>query len=236
MLEYEDSSKSSVWTDNSLSVKGPWQMKYTLLGNNYDTPVAPAGNLNLSTNIADIKTYASGTLWVGTEGVTSGTCGEVFAEYDIELYRPGVFAVPQVMTSLTATGAASSTVMFPTATTFVYGTNFAYFSTNGNTVVFNELPAGSFLFILTATGLSGAEASNINFSVPTGYTFTQTNFVNNSNLPYLVSNSSTSSIIIYSVQLPQPTQFTCTITGFTHLSTSGPVGLRCVSYDVPNYG
>jgi hypothetical protein len=239
LLEYQDSSKSSVWTENSLVVKGPWPKLYTLLGNNYSTPFNPANSANNTTmagfNNVDIKTYAAGVLWVASEGVSAGTVGEVFLEYELELIRPGVFSNAYVNTTIEGPP-KSTTVMFGTGTAYnMFGSSHASV-TGDNVVVFDELPAGSFCAFLNANGLTGADSPGISFSVPTGYTLTQTSFLNQGN-PYMVASSSSDAMIMYSFQLPQPAQVTMTIAGFSHLSTSGTAAsLRVFSYDVPNFG
>lgn len=77
MLSYKSSTRSALWQAASLNV------------NMVDTMGLSRRKFTRDGDVSgDLKTYDVGTLYIYTEGQTSGLLGELWVEYDISLYTP----------------------------------------------------------------------------------------------------------------------------------------------------
>jgi hypothetical protein len=130
-------------------------------------------------NNLDIKTYDSGSLFVGTtDGSGAVGWGKLFVSYDVELYIPqlvpnGNVLLPQDI--LIASGITSAYPYALSASRFQYGPN--YFTIAGGTL--NCAVAGTYLITYEATattsitsvslGLGGGATFNTDYSPLNGY-------------------------------------------------------------------
>lgn len=147
MLENEHKAANAVWAPCSFVVNGPEALggrRYIRTG-------------NLASNL-DIKTYDLGNLIVATQGCAdTSAVGELYVEYEIDLYTPVVsvsaLALAQSST-INAAGSISDTALFGTAATQTGGLQV---TASGDVLTFNSV--GRYLVfvgVLAGTGLSTA--------------------------------------------------------------------------------
>lgn len=155
LMEYQDCIRDVPWMAGGFSVGNISDKKYLRFGN---------GTVSLQTITAlveDIKTYAVGQLFVGCDGISAGTVGEVWMDFEIELMNPGIFITPEVMINVNSAVTSSAYYPFDAAGLNVsfYG-NMRPTSIGTDSLLKYELPPGQYLSLftceLTGSGESGS--------------------------------------------------------------------------------
>jgi len=211
MMELQDSIKCNAWDSAALSINTGSDKKYTNSGSVY--PAGPTGTA------ADIKTFATGVFWAGTSGVSAGTVGELYINYEIELMNPGIYMASPYMLNANFQAPTTTTLFSATNITQKGNLSIAY-STN---MVINFTAIGPiYLQIIASTTAASAggvfvvtSGGTLNGSVDTHITTTTTTVFGCINATGLV---------------------VITFSGFTNLSTSGYSTLQIMPYDSLAYG
>jgi hypothetical protein len=218
MLDYSDSFRDAPWTAGACQCTGIGRRLFTQFGNNYGQTANLNNQAVNSATLADVKTYASGQLLVATDGVSAGTIGEIWLDYEVELMNPGVFQIPGVMLSV-ATAPSSASNMITPATAVSRG-NLALVTITNTTVAY-ELPPGTYAISMVVSVTS----TDTGTMVPSG-----NGVVNLAGLNYGLS-SATGLTINNFFQVTIGTLVTITWSGFSHLNTSAGMTFRLMPYD-----
>jgi hypothetical protein len=235
ILEYEDSLREVPWMGGNISVKNISDKKYTLFGNNYNqtaqllitgTASGGAGPLTAAT---DVKTFAIGQLYVGCDGVSQATVGEVWMEYQIELLNPGVFAIPGIMLHPNQATAGSTSAPWSATGPLLPNGNLQLVGATSTNCMY-EMPPGQY-FLCFSAGITGTgESGTIVVTAPAGgnATVTQTQQYQSSTAESSVYfdtssiNVTTGGLVLF------------TATGFSKLSTY--TSLRITAYNYLLFG
>jgi hypothetical protein len=142
MLENQFKAANAVWAPCTLNVP-PGE---ALGARRYIRSGSLASNL-------DIKTYDIGRLVVAAQGCADTTAiGELYVEYEIELFTPVVSAAAQALATsivITGGGTVSDTALFGTAAT--YGSGGLGVTASGDVLTFNRV--GRYQVVIYATGV-----------------------------------------------------------------------------------
>jgi hypothetical protein len=144
-LTYEDSTRSPPWMEQCMISCSEnlraYPQYYTRTG------TLPANQ--------DIKTYDTGNLWLCSQGVSAGTVGELWVEYDVTLITPGVTGLVGSSGKLVSGGGGvSATNVFGNVPALTGNLAFQYFpSAGGNPayILFNQSYQGLMVVSLTGT-------------------------------------------------------------------------------------
>jgi hypothetical protein len=217
LLEYESSCRGAPWAANSMDCKGMNQKLYSFYGNQPNSNETGAVTSTSTYLNVDIKTYSAGQIFVGLDGVSTGTVGELYLEYEVEFSEPGVWTVPPVQIHIFGNGQNSSSFFATPANTTIFS-NIATSAPSSNSIVFPDFPAGQFMIFSKAV-ISGTETAINVAASGTGVTTLGGSW-----------NSSSSTANTWSFfQVIAPTAVTITASGFSHIS--GADDLIILPYD-----
>lgn len=188
LLETKDCLRTPVWQSTALNCSVDTSRKYTQAYNNFGpvqgftaASLNPWGSFSGSAN-TDVRNVASGVVYVGTSGVsTSTTAGEIWLDYEVELYAPALQVPPPTIGRVFLGSTANSSFAF---NDFIGCTsnvaNLALFGTipfnigpagSGNAIGFR--PFGNCIVILTMPTSSASSSALMSFSsTPSGVTAT----------------------------------------------------------------
>lgn len=167
MLENQNKAASPVWAPVSMNVP----VSEALGGRRY------IRSGNLASNL-DIKTYDLGNLIVATQGCAdTSAVGELYVEYEIDLYTPIVSVKEQATAQslqIVAGGTISDTALFGTVPTYVGGINA---TASGNVITFNRVGRYIISLVVGGTGLFTSFAPVL--TAPTGGSASLTTGISN---------------------------------------------------------